>query len=322
LFIEKTREKFMNRLTKFCSILFLLGILLGFSCADFHQADEQSFRFVFMTDIHVQPELAGDEGFKQAIETVNNLDPKPEFIITGGDLIMDACKQNYERADSLYTMYSELCKNFTMPVYNGIGNHELFGLFEVSGVQTDHPDYAKEIFKKRLGQGTTYRSFNHMGWHFVQLDDIGITDTRGYTGRIYKDQLQWLTADLEKVDKSTPIVAIVHIPMMTFSEQLEKGATVASRHNVALNNSVEVLNVFKDKNLRLVLQGHEHIVEELISRDTHFITGGSVCGEWWRGPYKGFDEGFVVVDVNGKNFTWFYQTFGWDAKQHKRNQSE
>jgi 3',5'-cyclic-AMP phosphodiesterase len=302
--------------------LLCICVLFCISCTNVQKNNDESFRFVFMTDIHVQPELAGDEGFKQAIEAVNNLDPKPDFVIMGGDLIMDANKQNYERTDSLYTLYSELCKNITMPVYHGIGNHELFGLYEVSGVQTDHPDYAKEMFKKRLGDSTTYRSFDHQGWHFILLDDIGITETRGYTGRIYQDQLQWLTADLEKVDKSTPIVAIVHIPVMSFFTQLEKGATIANRHNVALNNSVEVLNAFNNKNLRLVLQGHEHIVEELISRDTHFITGGAVSGAWWKGPFKGFDEGFVVVDVNGKNFTWFYHTFGWDAKQHLINQSE
>lgn len=65
------------------------------------------------------------------------------------------------------------------------------------------------------------------------------------------DQLQWLIADLEKVDKNTPIVAVLHIPMLTFFTQLEMGATVATPHNLALNNSVEVLGAFKDKNWRM-----------------------------------------------------------------------
>lgn len=268
-----------------------------------------------MTDIHIQPELAGDKGFEQAIEAVNNLQPKADFVIMGGDLIMDALGQNYTRADSLYTLYSKICKKFAVPVYYGIGNHELFGLFEKSGILPDHPDYGKEMFKKRLGAGVTQRSFNHKGWHFILLDDIGITETRGYTGRMDPDELQWLIADLNKVDNETPIVAVLHIPMMTFYIQLEKKATVATRHNLALNNSVEVLDAFKGKNLRLVLQGHAHIVEEMISRNIHFITGGSVCGEWWKGPYQDFEEGFVVIDVDQHDFKWSYQTFAWDVKK-------
>ena len=54
-----------------------------------------SFSFVFMTDIHLKPELKGDDGFRAAIARVNEL--KPDFVITGGDLIMDALEQNGDK---------------------------------------------------------------------------------------------------------------------------------------------------------------------------------------------------------------------------------
>ena len=307
----------MIRFYKYCSILILIGFVFGSSCTNINEKRAQSFRFVFMTDIHVQPELAAEEGFKQAIDKVNSLSPKPDFVITGGDLIMDALKQNYERADSLYTLYDDLCKNFAMPVYHCIGNHELFGLFEESGINADHPEYAKNMFRNRIGQGKTYRSFDHKGWHFILLDGVGITDTRGYTGHIDEEQLAWLKPDLEKLDNNTPIVVALHMPIVSFYLQLEKGTMQTFRHSTVLTNSKEVMNVFKNYKLRLALQGHWHVVEEMISRNTHFITGGSVCGAWWEGPYQGFDEGFVVVDIHGNDFNWFYQTFGWDVKKLK-----
>ena len=67
-----------------------------------------------MADIHLTPERNAVQGFKKAIKTVNNL--APDFVITGGDLIMDAIEQPYERADSLYTLYSEISVNPLDPV--------------------------------------------------------------------------------------------------------------------------------------------------------------------------------------------------------------
>jgi Icc-related predicted phosphoesterase len=300
------------RLIKPIFIITLIVLAASLLFCSIKNADE--FRFVFMTDIHVQPELNGLEGFKQAITAVNTLSPKPDFIITGGDLIMDALEQSYARADSLYTLFLEACKNFSMPVYHGIGNHELFGVFEESGVEPDHPQYAKKMFKQRIGQGKTYRSFNYKGWHFILLDDIGITKERRYIGEIDQEQIEWLSDDLEQIDKNSPIAVVLHIPMFTFFKQIEKSAIEPNPPTSALTNSKEVFEIFKESKLLLVLQGHAHIVEELISRNTHFITGGSVCGEWWKGSHQGFPEGFVVVDVQGDNFTWHYQTYGWQSK--------
>jgi len=43
---------------------------------------------------------------------------KPNFVITGGDQIMDAMGQSYGRADSLYNLYQETVKELKMPVCN------------------------------------------------------------------------------------------------------------------------------------------------------------------------------------------------------------
>ncbi len=294
-------------------VAFLVGLLFlvtFLSCA----RHDQQFRFVFMTDIHVQQELGGAEGFRAAIRAVNSLQPRPAFVITGGDLIMDALEQNFSRADSLYGLYLSLVKEFQMPVYHCLGNHEVFGLYEKSGVDPSHPEFGKEMFKRRIGEGRTYRSFDYGGWHFVLLDAVGFTPERSYIGHVDSAQLAWLAGDLVQVKPGTPVALALHIPLFSVAEQFARGPQAALDRAGAVTNALEVLKACSGHYVPLVLQGHMHDVEEIICRGTHFITAGAVSGAWWRGPYRGFAEGFAVIDVKGKDFTWHYHEFGWKAK--------
>jgi len=271
-----------------------------------------SFRFVFMTDIHVRPELEADAGYRSAIQKVNEL--KPEFVITGGDLVSDALAQPYGRAAQLYDLFIEISRDFDMPVYHTLGNHEIFGLYEKSGVEPDHPQYGKALYQQAMGIERTYYSFDHKGWHFVILDAVGMTAERSYIGEVDSVQLDWLERDLAGLAPGTPVAAVLHIPLVSVYEQMKHGATAAFRPSGVVTNSLQVLDILQRADLKLVLQGHLHIVEEIIYGDVHYITGGAVSGAWWRGDRDGFPEGFVVVDVDGERFDWSYQTFGWVAQ--------
>jgi 3',5'-cyclic AMP phosphodiesterase CpdA len=287
----------------------LLAFILVVAAAD--GASAAAFRFVFMTDIHVMPERHAAEGFAAAIDRVNAL--APDFVITGGDLVFDALEADYARADSLYDLYIDLCGRFEMPVYNTIGNHEVFGLYPESGIEETHPEYGKEMFRRRLGGGATCRSFDYGGWHFILLDTIGFTPERRYEGRVAPERLEWLARDLEAVDAGTPIILCLHIPLLSVYLQTKEGGSAGMAPAEAVINSDEVIALFEGRDLRLVLQGHLHIVEQIAIRGTHFVTAGAVCGAWWNGPRDGFPEGFVVVDVDGDAFTYRYETYRWQA---------
>ena len=287
----------------------IAGILLLLSsCAP----QSETFRFVFLTDIHIQPELRAREGTVAAFEKINEL--QPDFVITGGDLIMDALAVSYGRADSLYTLYNSVLQDFTIPVYNSIGNHEIFGLNPNSGISESHPEYGKNMYKDRLGAGNTYTSFDHKGWHFITLDGIGFTEDRQYYGHIDSLQIVWLKNDLSAVDFKTPIVVSTHIPFVSVYTQMTQGSTTGLSNSSVITNGKDVLELFEGHNLKLVLQGHLHEVEEIIYKGTHYITAGAVSGAWWRGPREGFPEGFAVVDVVGDEFTWQYESYGWQAQ--------
>jgi 3',5'-cyclic-AMP phosphodiesterase len=43
-----------------------------------------------------------------------------------------------------------------------------------------------------------------------------------------------------------------------------------------------------------------------------FICGGAVCGASWRGPYRGFSEGFGLIDLHPDGrFDYRYIEYGW-----------
>ena len=275
--------------------------------------EANSFRFVFMTDIHVQPEKKATEGFTFAIKKVNELEP--DFVITGGDLIMDALGQSYERADSLYNLYTKVLNLFKMPVYNTLGNHEVFGLYEKSGISPDHDQFGKKLFMNRVGEGKTYYSFDYKGWHFIILDGIGYTLDRHYYGHVDSLQLVWLKNDISKVDKKIPVAISTHIPLFSIYGQMKNGPNYAMSESSVITNALNVIKVLENHNLRLVLQGHLHIVEEINYQNITYITGGAVSGSWWNGPRDGFPEGFIVVDIEGNNFTWHYETYGWQVEK-------
>ena len=82
-----------------------------------------------------------------------------------------------------------------------------------------------------------------------------------------------------------------------------------------VQNSAEVLKLFKDHNLKLVLQGHLHWVEDLfIEGKTHFITGGAVAGRpSWKGTRTG-EEGFMLIKIKGEKVSWNYIDYGWETR--------
>ncbi len=300
----------MNRyLALFVVLLLSLQIQPGISQ---HCQNSDKFSFVFMTDIHVQPELKADEGLLMAIKKINELNP--DFVITGGDLIMDALGQTKGRADSLYQLYLKLQNEFAMPVFNTIGNHEHYAFYNRDEISRDNSDYGDKMFRRYIG--LPYYSFNHNGWHFISLNSVTETEDRGYRGGISAEQVSWLEKDLASVREETPIVVSVHIPFITGMNQILSGSLTPNDLGDVINNSKEVLSLFNDKNLKLVLQGHLHYLEDLfMGGKTHFITGGAVSASWWKGPRHGMEEGFLYITVEGDEFEWKYIDFGWEVEE-------
>lgn len=300
----------MKRIFQITLLFFLLFRIDSFTQ---NLVDTNQFSFVFITDIHIQTERNAVEGFKKAIDEINK--SKPDFVITGGDLIYDALGVSFERADSLFNLYNETIKFLDAPVYNTIGNHEIFGWYEKSGVSRDHPEFGKKMFENRIGK--TYYSFEHKGIKFFILDSIEEVSEGGkYYGYINDEQIEWLETELKATDKATPIVISTHIPFITSFSQIKGGSQKENERGLVVENSKEVLDLFLSYNLKLVLQGHLHYFEDLnVQNKTKFITGGAISARWWRGPNEGMEEGFLIVNIRDNKVTAEYYDYGWEVSQ-------
>jgi len=300
-------------MTKYLSPLFLVLLLTGCTGTRDQKTEEESdgFTFAFLTDIHLKPEMGAPEAFQMAIDTVNALNP--DFVLTGGDLVDDALYASHERADSLYQLYISMEKGFQMPVYNAMGNHEHYGYNSNPPADPSDPDYGNGMFERLIGK--RYYSFDHKGWHFMVLEGTQKGDgTWGnYLGMIDEPQMEWIRDELSQLDPATPIVLITHIPLVSIMPQIQNGPLYADNQSALIINQREVLAPFRNMNLKLVLQGHLHALEEMnLLNRVRFITGGAVCGSWWRTPDDApFQEGFLLLKVSGDELTWKYIDYGW-----------
>jgi 3',5'-cyclic AMP phosphodiesterase CpdA len=199
-------------------------------------------------------------------------------------------------------------------LYPVIGNHDLVAAVPKNGAPAAKDP--RKIYRFKMGLDRTYYSFKAVGYHFVILDSVQITDDEyKYQGMIWPEQLEWLKQDLSRVQRGTPIVLVTHIPLLSAFYAATEGATFAPKKNRVVVNNREVLRILEDHNVILVLQGHLHAKELLMWRGTTFIVGGAICGKWWRGPWHGTEEGFNVITLKGSGVDWEYIDYGWKARR-------
>ena len=275
-------------------------------------ADGQTLRIVFFSDVHARTEWQTPAAMAQAAAAINARNP--ELVVAGGDLITDGFQSQSAAVEPRWRAYLEMHRALDARVEPALGNHDLVAADPDDGSPAS-PDPRAE-FREHFGLTRTYRSFDVSGYHFILLDSIVVsTDELRYHGRIDDSQLAWLERDLATVEPETPIVAATHIPLLTSFYQATEGATAAASANRVVGNNREVLELFDDHNLLLVLQGHLHVEEMLRWRGTTFITGGAVCGKWWRGAWHGTPEGFGVLTLRPDRVDWEYVTYGWVAQR-------
>jgi len=278
------------------------------------------FRFVHLTDIHVQPELRADEGFRQCLKEVHALSPRPDFILTGGDLVMDVLAADEARSKTLFDLFLAICRDSDIPFKHCIGNHDVFGWSRKHTVAADHVLYGKKMVQERMNLEHTTYSFDHKGWHFAIVDDIlpSTVPNKDYEGGFSEPDLDWLGKDLVSAG-AKPKLLCTHVPILSSAIFRAFVAKEAGVQNVAdrsliCRNAGEILKVLKDNAVNLVLTGHLHENETHTYQGTTHVGEGAVCGAWWKGVNNGSPEGFGVIDVKKDGtFEHQYQTYGWKA---------
>lgn len=170
----------------------------------------------------------------------------------------------------------------------------------------------------------TYYSFNIGKVYYVVLDDIDCsnydgTTSRDYEKRVSAEQLSWLSKDLAYVDKSTPLVVVMHAQL--FYPSQTEGFKID--HDVL--NTTQLLDVLDGYKVHFVT-GHTHLSFNVTPEDD--VTGGrevyehnagAICASWWWSGYltpgvhispDGTPGGYSVWDVNGTDIEWIYKATG------------
>ena len=169
-----------------------------------------------------------------------------------------------------------------------------------------------------------YYSFNIGKIHYVVLDDIDCdsydgTTSRNYKKRISTEQLSWLAKDLSHIDKSTPLVVVMHAQLFYPSES--DGFKID--HDVT--NTAQFLNVLKGYKVNIVT-GHTHMnfnvtPESSVTQGQEIYehNTGAICASWWWTNYltpgvhispDGTPGGYAIWDVSGTKLQWIYKATG------------
>jgi len=263
--------------------------------------------------------LRSVEGIVACLAAVEKLDPRPDFILCGGDLVHSTRELTLPGAETALDYFLTLWKDNTdLPTQWIFGNHDLAGTSN-KNVPVSDPEYGKGLFQNRLQLPKLFYSFDCKGWHFVILDDIALQPDRSYIGEFFDDELAFLKADLA-ANRNSPTIVCTHIPILSNVPLMLAMAKVgndpvkAATKSMVCTNSNSLLDNFPGHNIRAVLAGHLHFYEKLEQNGVQIINSGAVCGSYWKGPNHGSPEGFGVVDLSADGKVAFdYRTYGWKA---------
>ena len=212
------------------------------------------FSFVQISDSHIgfnkpaNPDVTAT--LQVAIDRINALPHKPDFIIHTGDLSQLSKPSEFDTLDQVLKGVS------AKQIYFVPGEHDML---------TDNG----EQYLQRYGKGTKgagWYSFDQKGVHFVGLVNV-VNLKAGGLGSLGHEQLEWLEDDLKGRSASTPIVLFAHIPLWTIYPDWGWGT----------DDSEQALSYVKRFGSVTVLNGHIHQVMQKIEGKVSFHTAMSTA---------------------------------------------
>jgi len=234
------------------------GVLKSYSLSriaeigDNEAAGELSF--VQISDSHMgfdkaaNPDVVGT--LKTAVERINALPKKPEFMLHTGDISHLSKPAEFDTVEQILKSAS------AKDVFYVPGEHDVLN------------DEGKQ-FRERFGRGTNgqgWYSFDKKGVHFVGLVNV-MNLKAGGLGSLGAEQLEWMEKDVKHLSKSTPIVVFAHIPLWTVYPEWGWGT----------EDSAQALSYLKKFGSVTVLNGHIHQTMQKVEGNITFHTAASTA---------------------------------------------
>ena len=293
----------MNR-SEFIKTTALLGAGTGFlSLPAFAESAKNPIRLAHFTDMHVKPGKDIESAVAKAFHHVQQQNPKPDFIVNGGDAIMDALEADKSNTRMQWDLFHRLLKNEnSLPLYHCIGNHDVWGWF----VKENKPDadrlYGKAWAVETLQLKKRYYSFTQRKWHFIVLDSTQLNPAGGYIGKLDEEQLSWLQRELASVSKEKFISIISHIPVLSicaglFFDKNEPNGDFKIQRNLMHSDFLILKKLFrKYPNIKTCLSGHIHLQDVVEYLGIKYYCDGAISGNWWKGNFQEFAPAYAIIE--------------------------
>ena len=225
-------------------------------------------RFVHITDTHIVAPGAVLRGvetcrtLERVVEAINRLDPRPAFVVVGGDLVSpdlapdvtggEATDADYETA---YAVLWGLLERLTVPFHTLMGNHDRRGPFRRAVPSHAAPEAGPHRYVVDVD-----------GYRLCALDSLDPGQKPGVLGG---EQVAWLRERLrEAADRHAVIVVhhhVVPIGLRRLDEQM-------------LMDADALWDVIRETgNVRGVLCGHVHLRHEEVRAGVPVFITPSTC---------------------------------------------
>ncbi len=261
-------------------------------------------RFAHLTDIHIKPGLVPETGMAKAFNHVQQSKSKVDFIINGGDAIMDALEADKQKTATQWDLFKTILqKENSLPVYHTIGNHDVWGWF----IKQDRPEadrlYGKLWAVETLEMKNRFYSFTKEKWHFIVLDSTQLNPAGGYIGKLDPEQSDWLQQELQQVPAEKFICIVSHIPILSicsglFFDKTETNGDLLIKRNLMHTDFMVLKKIFaKHPNIKVCISGHIHLQDEVEYLGINYYCNGAVSGNWWKGSFQEFGPAYAVMEL-------------------------
>jgi hypothetical protein len=226
---------------------------------------------------------------------------KDIYAMTLGDNVYDQM--------NLFPVYKTMLSSLNIPVFSTIGNHD-FDLKYNDLHNTENPlnNYGEETYESFFGP-IDY-SFNVGNIHIISMNDIDYFAEKKYTEQFTPDQFEWLKKDLSYLKPNSTIFLNLHAPT----------ANKSSKGSGNTRNAAALFDILKGFKVH-IFAGHTHFYEnEEAVQGIYEHNIGAACGAWWAGGVNrcGTPNGYLIVEVKGKEVKWHYKSTGKDISYQFR----
>ena len=262
-----------------------------------------SVRMVFMSDIHVKPGAVPEKGMSTALQHIQQ-QKNIDFIMNGGDAIMDALDATKERTQTQFSLFQNILKKEnSLPVHHCIGNHDVWGWFlkTKAGEEQDRL-YGKVWVVEELQMPKRYYRFTQNKWHFIVLDSTQNNPAGGYIGKLDDEQFTWLENELKQIPLDEYVCLVSHIPILSicaglFFDKNEPNGDLKIQRNLMHSDFLRIKKLLiQYPQVRTALSGHIHLQDELQYLGVHYYCNGAISGNWWSGAFQEFEPAYAIFE--------------------------